>query len=515
MSKAYLPLNKNKKIIFALLFTLFFIEIIRTAWICDDAKLTMRTVLNFIDGYGPRFNIDERVQVYTHPLWFLLLTGTTFIVRNIYVATFLTSISISAIVFWLFITKFSNKVLNIIVAAAALILSKSFIDFSTSGLENPLSYLLIILLVLSGEKVTTAKTPQSTLGYFFLCALLYLCRPDLILIVLPLTVFVTTTNIMPFHLFMRSLLIGTLPAIVWTIFSLYYYGFPFPNTAYAKLETGIPFGERIEQGIIYLLDTVNRDPLTIVAIFTGIYLGIRKNTFAACLSSGLILYLLYVISIGGDFMAGRFFAVPFLLACIQISRADLNKVSLLVLAIGMGIFSSMNVQSTLLSNASYKNEKISSNGITDERGFYFQQSGLLNLDRLTLSAPSWFRNGKVVVACGQLGARALQSEPSTHLVDSCALADPLLSHIPETQPAGKSMTWRIGHFYRRIPENYLKSIELNTNLLVDPRLHAYYDSIRKVTRGDLNDPSRWMEIARINLEKPYINTLYMPRQLQP
>ncbi len=182
------------------------------------------------------------------------------------------------------------------------------------------------------------KTPQSTLGYFFLCALLYLCRPDLILIMLPLTIFVTTTNIMRFTLFMRSLLIGTLPAIAWTIFSLYYYGFPFPNTAYAKLETGIPFGERIEQGIIYLLDTVNRDPLTIVAIFTGIYLGIRKNTFDACLSSGLILYLFYVISIGGDFMAGRFFAVAFLLACIQISRADLNKVSLIVLAIGIGIF---------------------------------------------------------------------------------------------------------------------------------------------------------------------------------
>ena len=134
MYEQCLPLNKNKKIIFALLFTLFFIEIIRTAWICDDAKLTMRTVLNFIDGYGPRFNIDERVQVYTHPLWFLLLTGTTFIVRNIYVATFLTSISISTIVFWLFITKLSNNVLNIIVATAALILSKSFIDFSTSGL---------------------------------------------------------------------------------------------------------------------------------------------------------------------------------------------------------------------------------------------------------------------------------------------------------------------------------------------------------------------------------------------
>ena len=30
----------------------------------DDAAITLRTVLNFINGYGPTFNIDERVYIH-------------------------------------------------------------------------------------------------------------------------------------------------------------------------------------------------------------------------------------------------------------------------------------------------------------------------------------------------------------------------------------------------------------------------------------------------------------------
>ena len=47
---------------------------VRTAWLCDDAYITLRTVSNFVAGFGPRFNVAERVQAFTHPLWFLLET---------------------------------------------------------------------------------------------------------------------------------------------------------------------------------------------------------------------------------------------------------------------------------------------------------------------------------------------------------------------------------------------------------------------------------------------------------
>lgn len=489
----------NRKSIFIALFAVFFIELIRTAWITDDANITLTTVLNFLCGYGPNFNIDERVQAYTHPLWFLLLSGVTFVIRNIYAATFILSIATSLLVFWLILTKFSKNILQVIIVASACMLSKAYVDFSTSGLENPLSHLLIIFLVLLAIKATTAKTRLSLVSYFLCYSFLYLCRADLTILLFPVTVFVITHNCKTPVVLMRSLFIGVLPALIWTIFSLYYYGFLFPNTAYAKLGNGIPAKELIIQGFLYLIDAINRDPLTLVIIFSGIYVGLRNGIFSALLSIGIVFYLTYIVYIGGDFMAGRFLTAPFLLAGIQIIRANLNKTQLSILAICMSVLGVMSINATLFSHSSYKNETISRNGIADERGFYFQKWGLLNANRASLLPPPYSSTlgKKPQLACAFIGAMALEQGPGRHYLDTCALTDPLLSHLP----AKKNAKWRIGHFERELPKNYVESIELNTNLLTDPRFHAYYDSIKKVTRGDLNDPGRWREIIRLNFEE--------------
>jgi hypothetical protein len=47
---------------------MFAVILFRTAWISDDAAITLRTVLNVTHGFGLTFNIAERVQTYTHPL---------------------------------------------------------------------------------------------------------------------------------------------------------------------------------------------------------------------------------------------------------------------------------------------------------------------------------------------------------------------------------------------------------------------------------------------------------------
>ena len=57
--------------------------------------------MNVTHGHGLTFNIAERVQSYTHPLWLLLLTGAYLVVGNVYYAAFLVSIGVSLAVFWL------------------------------------------------------------------------------------------------------------------------------------------------------------------------------------------------------------------------------------------------------------------------------------------------------------------------------------------------------------------------------------------------------------------------------
>ena len=58
-----------------------------SAWIQDDAFITLRTVDNFVEGYGLRWNPAERVQSYTHPLWMFLLSGLYFFTREAYFTT--------------------------------------------------------------------------------------------------------------------------------------------------------------------------------------------------------------------------------------------------------------------------------------------------------------------------------------------------------------------------------------------------------------------------------------------
>src|SRR4026209_1215448 len=58
------------------------VVLVKIAWVADDALITVRSALNFVHGYGATFNIDERVQAYTHPAWFLLVSGLLALVHN-------------------------------------------------------------------------------------------------------------------------------------------------------------------------------------------------------------------------------------------------------------------------------------------------------------------------------------------------------------------------------------------------------------------------------------------------
>jgi len=95
------------------------------------------------------------------------------------------------------------------------------------------------------------------------------------------------------------------PAVAWTLFSLVYYGFPFPNTAYAKLATGIDSSELRAQGLLYLLDSLDRDPITLTTIaIAAVIAAVQRTVAARVFAAGIILYVWYIVSIGGDFMAG-------------------------------------------------------------------------------------------------------------------------------------------------------------------------------------------------------------------
>ena len=70
------------------------VALLRTAWLSDDAYISFRTADNFLNGYGPVWNVGERVQSFTNPLWLALCTAAFGITGNVYY----TAIALSVLV---------------------------------------------------------------------------------------------------------------------------------------------------------------------------------------------------------------------------------------------------------------------------------------------------------------------------------------------------------------------------------------------------------------------------------
>ena len=84
MNKENFLSSKSIQAILFLLFTTYIVVLLRSAYVNEDAYITMRTVDNFVNGYGLRWNIAERVQTFTHPLWLIMITTIYFFTQNIY-----------------------------------------------------------------------------------------------------------------------------------------------------------------------------------------------------------------------------------------------------------------------------------------------------------------------------------------------------------------------------------------------------------------------------------------------
>ena len=454
---AWLPsqVNGGRGPVALLLCLIFLGVLLRTAWLSDDALITLRTVLNFTHGYGLTFNVAERVQTYTHPLWMLMLTGAYLVAGNVYYAAIGLSVGVSLVVFWSTLRLAATSA-QVWIVAAVLLFSRAFVDYSTSGLENPLSNLLLVafvaLLFRSSEARVTS--PPRLTGLWMVASLLYLTRPDNVLLVAPALVWLTA-RAGSWKLAARQTFTGLLPAAVWTAFSLIYYGFPFPNTAYAKFGHGIDRGELLQQGWIYLLDSVDRDPVTLVAILFALTIGLTSRGPARWVAVGVLLDLAYVVSIGGDFMSGRFLAVPLFVSVLILSRAvPFERARALTVASLLAVVGLTSAQIPLLSDSRVErtdatmDPRVSNGyGIVDERAYSFQEQSLLLANRQSFPPPEWPTGAtqpmptSVEIICGRLGEKGLQG-PLTHLLDDCALADPLLARLP----AEYGPEWRIGHF---------------------------------------------------------------------
>jgi len=105
-------LEKYAFVFIILSFILLLYTLIKTAWVCDDAYITFRTIDNFVNGYGLRYNVVERVQAFTHPLWLFIVTIPYFIFRDAFYTPMIISILITLFIVIFFYKRFSISKFN-------------------------------------------------------------------------------------------------------------------------------------------------------------------------------------------------------------------------------------------------------------------------------------------------------------------------------------------------------------------------------------------------------------------
>jgi arabinofuranosyltransferase len=497
--------------------------LLATAWIGDDAFITLRVIDNFVNGYGLRYNAIERVQVYTHPLWLMFLTPLYWLSHEAMVTTMLASVLVSLLALWVVATRVARNIAYGSLIVLAAMASTSICQFSTSGLETPLTFLLLGLMVWQlgvGDDDAYCSQPKRAVIPAGIAGLLLLNRLDLVMLVGPLLGYLVATVDRKERV--KLALLAVFPALAWMAFSVLYYGSPFPNTAYAKLGTGYGAWALGLQGLEYCKDFAIHDPLLAAIIGKAAFDALRcKQWYARSLGAGIVLYVAYVIAVGGDFMSGRFFAPPGFLALCVLAKAPVPQwlsgksaaVAFIIAAVAATGLLMARVEEPMryaaANNGSPRNVA-PRNGIADERAFYYADNGLLPVLMAWVATGSepvhpwgqWglaFRSrarivGRTVVfldSDGNVGMPGYYAGPAVHVLDVMALTDAFLARLPALPGA------RIGHYTRRLPPGYASTLLSDAPTTDVESLNPLLKDVLLATRAPLFAEGRTEAIWRL------------------
>jgi len=481
-----------------------------SAWICDDAYITFRTIENVLMGHGLVWNVGERVQSYTHPLWLLLMLALRSLTGEFFFTSMLLSCALSTAAVAV-VATLGRGVWGLL--AVGLVLgSKAFVDFSCSGLENPLAHLLLAAfgyVFLVSDRGSAAFSRR--LGV--LAGLIVVTRYDFLLLVLP-ALGVAAREVGRKDA-VRLLRHAAVPMASWVLFATFYYGTPIPNTAFAKLDRGLlDFSDIARLGVRYLVANVRHDAVTFGTI---LYVSIAAAAFgerrARALAGGACVYVGYVVlGVGGDYMLGRFLSSPFLVAIalgahMVASKAAAPTRSLLVGASAVTALAAVATPLAPLRTLDggwvqriYPQAAVPllSGFLHDERAHFFTVASLRHAPTVhpDRSPHRWADAGRAIrgtrdvhisFAIGFLGFYA---GAASHVLDPLALSDAFLAQLP--------FTWGVpGHHHRPIPEGYVETLATGRNQLQAPELRRLYDDVAAMTRNPLIDTERWRAALRL------------------
>ena len=454
---------------FKIILFLLFLGLVLLAWsnrfIQDDAFISFRYADNFVHGKGLVWNEGERVEGYTNFLWTILISLPLFLNLDPVKSSFVPGLCLFALSLY-FTYRLAAGLLHSKHLALLTVLflgtNHSFSSYATGGMETQLQTCLFVACMFwlfdSAAKGAWSGIRLCLLS--MLLALAVLTRLDsalLLAVVLPVTLFHirqreerTAQNSLPALYFLGPLvvLVG-----IWLIWKILFYGAVLPNTFYVRV-TSL---NSLKRGMVYVYLFFHSYWLVLFP-FLFLILGkrlLRKNNRAWLVVSILIvLWLLYVIAVGGDFMEFRFIVpvLPFIfiqivwLIFVYVRRIKLQIVLVLLVLAG-----------SLHHALTFTNPSLRYYDIESTKGLY---------DLLTQDRTDWIRIGKVL-------GESFNYDSNVSIATTASGAIPYYSRLTTIDILGLNDRWVARHgeivaskpgHQRRATLAYL--IERKVNLLI-------------------------------------------------
>jgi arabinofuranosyltransferase len=465
-------------------------RVIELWWVCDDAFISFRYAKNLVEGHGLVFNVGERVEGYTNFLWTVIISlgmllnldplPFSVVLGGIaYVFTVLLAAYVSH---RLFKTDNSGRRAFFVPAAAlSLLVLHDYHVFATSGLETSW---VAALITLGFALLIFADTGKTVLFAGLALVAAAMSRPDALLfyvIAIPFVILIGKPYIRNLVMY---LLPGTLVYLPYWILRYLYYGYPFPNTYYAK-SANLPY---YDQGLAYLglflksYYVLYLVPVALVAVIV-VYRR-RLTTVPLCdpVSRAIVLaaifiapYTLYVVRSGGDFMFARFWIpiLPVTFLFLEVSlRSFITRyrfAPLVLLVIPLAVFFRWNPYT----------EVRQINGIAYEPDYY-PRYWVQHAREAGSRMREIFEGQDVRVAFyGMYAVYVYYSEVPTAIESNAGLTDPFVAHLPIVTRG------RPGH-EKQAPMPYLLERGVNFAFRGWTPLISLGDTLTHISFGDFN-----------------------------
>lgn len=300
---------------------------LQRASMVDDAFISFRYARNLVEGQGLVWNAGERVEGYTNFLWTVCLAAI-FALTRIDMPWIALVLSLAAFVANVLVTARLGRLLAgpdrslpyLPLAACLVAVQLTFCSYATSGLETMAGSLFVNLGALALFRADGPRGAARAGAWLILATFV---RPDhgLFYAVAGATLLLEQRPWSAPRL--RLLAAFAAPALAYAVYlgwKLTYYGHVLPNTFYAKSADRTYHAQGFRYALLFYLGSHLWTVLPVFAAWIVSRSGSEPaRRFKAFAVGSVVVFHVYVIRVGGDFMLGRFFVplIPLLLLGVE------------------------------------------------------------------------------------------------------------------------------------------------------------------------------------------------------